>query len=134
MLEVAGIDHIVLRTTKLSEMLHFYCDVLGCKVVRETAAEIGLTQLRAGQALIDLITVAGRLGQMGGGPPTAKDNNLDHFCLQLQPISETDISNHLLAHNIDVGRFENRNGAQGFGPSIYINDPEGNVVELKSMR
>ena len=132
MFEVAGIDHIVLRTTKLHEMLNFYSEVLGCKVERETPTEIGLTQLRAGNALIDLLTVDSRLGKMGGGAPTTTENNVDHFCLQLKPISETEIKKHLRVYGIETGEFNNRYGAQGFGNSVYIKDPEGNTVELRS--
>ncbi|RDX36386.1 VOC family protein [Kangiella sp. HD9-110m-PIT-SAG07] len=132
MLEIAGIDHIVLRTSMLKEMLNFYCDVLGCRVERETSEELGLIQLRAGTALIDLVTVDGKLGRMGGGAPTEKNNNLDHFCLQLKPISEEAIQRHLKLHDIETDGFDKRYGAQGFGQSIYIQDPEGNTVELRS--
>ncbi len=131
-MEIAGIDHIVLRTTKLAAMLDFYCNVLGCTVERETSAEMGLTQLRAGNALIDLVTVDSRLGRMGGGPPARSENNLDHFCLQLKPVSEEEIRQHLSSHGIEVGEFEERYGAQGFGKSIYLKDPEGNTVEFRS--
>lgn len=131
MLEIAGIDHIVLRTTKLTEMLHFYTQVLGCPVERKTSNDIGLTQLRAGSALIDLVTIESHLGKMGGGAPTQTENNVDHFCLQLKAISETEIQQHLSAHNIDTSEFADRYGAQGFGRSIYVKDPEGNTVELK---
>ena len=132
MIEVAGIDHIVLRTTKLKDMLEFYCNVLGCTVERETTIETGLTQLRAGSALIDLVTVDSDLGRMGGGAPTESENNLDHFCLQLKPISEIEIEKHLSEHGINEGSFHDRYGAQGVGKSIYIKDPEGNTVELRS--
>jgi len=132
MIDIAAIDHIVLRTSKLEEMLQFYCDVLGCSVERELSSEFGLTQLRAGSALIDLVTVDGKLGKMGGGAPTDKDNNLDHFCLQLKPISEADIKAHLQSHGIKTGEFDERYGAQGYGQSIYLQDPEGNTVELRS--
>ena len=132
MLEIAGIDHIVLRTTKIEEMLNFYSKVLGCKVERETPAETGLTQLRAGNALIDLVIVDSRLGKMGGGAPIITENNVDHFFLQLKPIAESEIKSHLLAHGIVSGDFDDRYGAQGFGNSIYIKDPEGNSVELRA--
>ena len=132
MIEIAGIDHIVLRTTKLKDMLEFYCNVLGCTVERETTVETGLTQLRAGSALIDLVNVDSDLGRMGGGPPTESENNLDHFCLQLKPISDIEIEKHLSEHGINEGSFHDRYGAQGFGKSIYIKDPEGNTVELRS--
>jgi catechol 2,3-dioxygenase-like lactoylglutathione lyase family enzyme len=131
-LEIAAIDHIVLRTSKLDEMLDFYCRVLGCRVERESGPEFGLIQLRAGNALIDLVTLDGELGRKGGGPPGKSGNNLDHFCLQLKPISEVEISEHLAAHGIEAGSFEDRYGAEGTGRSIYLEDPEGNTVELRS--
>ena len=132
MLEIIGIDHIVLRTTKLEQMLAFYCDILGCKIQRQTPKETGLTQLSAGNALIDLVTVNSELGHMGGGEPTATENNLDHFCLQLKSVSQQDFIAHLKSNDINVGEFEQRYGAQGYGDSIYIADPQGNVVELRS--
>ena len=132
MLEIAGIDHIVLRTSRLSSMLEFYGGVLGCKIERQTSSELGLTQLRAGNALLDLVTVDSVLGRKGGQAPTETENNVDHFCLQLKPISAEEIKAHLESHNIEVGEFGERYGAQGLGQSVYIKDPEGNVVELRS--
>jgi catechol 2,3-dioxygenase-like lactoylglutathione lyase family enzyme len=130
-IQIAGIDHIVLRTTKLEEMLSFYSGILGCEVERETTNEVGLTQLRAGNAMIDLVTVDGQLGKMGGGPPGSTENNVDHFCLQLIPVPEDAIKSHLESNGIKVGTFAERYGAQGLGNSIYIKDPEGNTVELR---
>lgn len=132
MIEIACIDHIVLRTSKTDKMLAFYCNVLGCNVERETSDETGLIQLRAGNALIDLVKVDSDLGRLGGGPPAETENNLDHFCLQLKPVSETELENHLSKHGIDKGSFQDRYGAQGVGKSLYIKDPEGNTVELRS--
>ena len=130
---VKGIDHIVLRTNNLDEMLAFYCEVLNCTVERKTPSETGLIQLRAGNALIDLVTIDGRLGASGGGAPTKTENNLDHFCLQLNAITEEDISAHLKIHGIQVTEFQDRYGAQGYGRSVYISDPDGNTVELRSV-
>ncbi len=113
-------------------MLAFYCDVLGCVVERQTGPDIGLTQLRAGNALIDLVTVGSVLEQKGGDAPTGTGNNLDHFCLQLKPITEAEIKKHLQGHGIEVADFAQRYGAQGFGKSIYLKDPEGNTVEIRS--
>ena len=132
MFEVAGIDHIVLRTTKLQAMLEFYSRILGCKVERETSPETGLTQLRTGNALIDLVVVDSRLGKLGGAAPTQTGNNVDHFCLQLKPILEEEINAHLESKGVEAGEFDDRYGAQGFGKSVYIKDPEGNVIELRS--
>ena len=132
MIEIAGLDHIVLRTSRMEEMLHFYGTVLGCPVERELPQEIGLVQLRAGAALIDLVAVDSKLGRIGGGPPTANENNVDHFCLQINTQPEKAISDYLTSHGIKVGTFERRYGAQGFGNSVYLNDPEGNTVELRN--
>lgn len=131
-IEVKGIDHLVLRTTKMTEMLDFYCQVLGCSIERETSPETGLIQLRAGNALIDLVSVDSELGRLGGGAATRTENNLDHFCLQIKAMPEEEISRHLLSFGLIVEPFSRRYGAQGFGNSIYINDPEGNTVELKN--
>ena len=113
-------------------MRAFYCDVLGCTVERETSPELGLTQLQAGIALIDLVRVDSQIGRMGAGAPTKTDNNMDHFCLQLQHIEEDAIRAHLAHHGIEVGKFAQRYGAQGNGQSIHVYDPEGNTVELRS--
>jgi len=125
------LDHIVLRTENLSGMVRFYTEVLGCRIERETRPELGLTQLRAGDSLIDIVTVDSELGRMGGGPPSATENNLDHFCLQIESIEEQDLREWLSRHGIQTAHFETRYGAQGFGPSLYIRDPDGNTVELR---
>lgn len=127
---VAGIDHIVLRVVDLNRQLGFYRDVLGCTVEREQP-ELGLTQLRAGAALIDLVTVDGRLGRAGGAAPGAQGRNLDHFALAIAPFDETALRDHLARHGVILGESAPRYGAGGFGPSVYILDPEGNGVELK---
>ena len=95
MLIIRGLDHIVLRTAQLAEMLGFYTGVLGCVVERQTSEQEGLVQLRAGDALIDLVAVDSNLGREGGGPPSRTENNLDHFCLLLEPVSEQQITDYL---------------------------------------
>jgi len=67
MIQIREIDHLVLRVTNLEAMLRFYCNVLGCKIER-TQEERGLTQLRAGRSLIDMVAVDGKLGLLGGRP------------------------------------------------------------------
>ncbi|MFA4726837.1 VOC family protein [Vibrio vulnificus] len=129
-IQLQAIDHIVLRVVDLPKMLAFYCDILGCVVEREVA-EFGLTQLRAGSALIDLVTVDGKLGRQGGRAPEQEGRNLDHFCLQITPKDEQEILDFLIKHGVKVEDFANRYGAKGFGRSIYLSDPEGNTVELK---
>ncbi|MCE8014269.1 VOC family protein [Halomonas daqingensis] len=130
MLPIQGIDHLVLRIRDTDAMLAFYCDVLGC-TVEKRQEEIGLIQLRAGRSLIDLVPVAGQLGQRGGAAPSREGRNLDHFCLRLEPFDEVAIRRHLATHGIEAGELMQRYGAEGTGPSLYLEDPEGNTVELK---
>ena len=124
------IDHVVLRVRNGAAMVAFYCDVLGCTVQRRQE-EIGLIQLRAGQSLIDLVPVDGKLGAMGGAAPGVEGRNMDHLCLRAEPFDREAIVAHLQAHGVRIGDFGSRYGAEGEGPSQYLFDPEGNVVELK---
>ncbi|HXN79686.1 MAG TPA: VOC family protein [Steroidobacteraceae bacterium] len=129
---VKGIDHIVLRVRALPRALGFYRDVLGCSVEREQP-ELGLTQLRAGRSLIDLVTLDGPLGR-APATPGAGGPNVDHFCLALAPFSEADLSAWLAAHGVEVSAPASRYGAEGEGRSFYIEDPDGNRIELKGAR
>ncbi len=130
MIQIREIDHVVLRVTDLDAMLRFYCDVLGCGIERRQE-EIGLIQLRAGRSLIDLVPVSGKLGMMGGAPPGAEGRNMDHLCLRVEPFDGEAILAYLKTQNVEAGEIASRYGAEGEGPSIYLKDPEGNVVELK---
>ncbi len=127
---VQGIDHVVIRVRDVEVMILFYQDVLGCPVERRLD-DLGLVQLRAGGSLIDLVDAAGELGQKGGAAPGAEARNMDHFCLRIDPFDEAQIRAHLGAHGIEAGELATRYGAEGVGPSLYIQDPEGNTVELK---
>jgi glyoxylase I family protein len=129
-MQIRDIDHIVLRVVDLHQMLQFYCGVLGCSIERQQE-ELGLTQLRAGRSLIDLVTVEGKLGREGGVAPGREGRNMDHFCLRIDPFDAEAVKAHLKLHGIKAGEVASRYGAEGEGPSIYVEDPEGNTVELK---
>ena len=129
---VRGIDHIVLRVEDLERALGFYRDILGCTVEREQP-ELGLTQLRAGRSLIDLVTLAGPLGRsLARAAPGGR--NMDHFCLSLAPFSEDSMAAYLSARGIAFDPPRLRYGAEGEGPSFYVEDPDGNRIELKGAR
>jgi glyoxylase I family protein len=121
---IREIDHIVLRVVDLARMLRFYREV-------RRQDEIGLVQLRAGSAMVDLIPVDGKLGRQGGAAPGREGRNVDHVCFRVEPFDEAAIRAHLAAHGIEAGPAASRFGAEGEGPSIYLQDPEGNTIELK---
>ncbi|MEK8031141.1 VOC family protein [Ideonella sp. DXS29W] len=129
-IRVREIDHVVLRVIDLDRMLRFYTEVLGCQVERRQE-EIGLVQLRAGRSMVDLVPVDGRLGLRGGAAPGREGRNVDHLCFRVDPFDADEIHAHLAAHGVQGGPVESRYGAEGEGPSIYLDDPEGNTVELK---
>ena len=120
--EVLAIDHVVLRAGDVKAMIAFYSDILGCTVERSLPG-IGLYQLRAGASLIDIIDAE---AEVSGG-----ERNMDHFCLRIAPFDEAGLRDHLGRHGVAVAEVVTRYGAEGDGPSVYIQDPEGNIVELK---
>jgi catechol 2,3-dioxygenase-like lactoylglutathione lyase family enzyme len=124
-----AIDHVVLRSAEPARLANFYCEVLGCTKERHQEA-IGLMQLRAGGALVDIIDIHGPQDH-GGAAPVALQQNMDHFCLSIAPFDETSLRVHLLAHGVTASSTMQRFGAEGLGPSIYLTDPDGNTVELK---
>ena len=120
-LKVKGLDHVVLRVADMDRAIAFYEQVLGLNVER-TLPEIGLVQLRAGSSMIDLV-------------PRSEDEdegrNMDHFAVRIEAMDVPALQAHLRRQGIDPGEVRRRYGAEGYGSSIYITDPDGNTVELK---
>ena len=129
-INITHIDHVVIRVVDLRRMIAWYRDVLSCKLERGPG-EAGLAQLRAGSSLIDLVDVAGPLGKAAGGPPRREAANMDHVCFQVDPWDAEAVADQLRKHDVSFGDVADRYGATGVGPSIYLEDPEGNTVELK---
>jgi catechol 2,3-dioxygenase-like lactoylglutathione lyase family enzyme len=126
---IRDIDHVVFRVVDLERVAAFWSDVLGARFERHQE-EIGLYQLRVGTSLVDLVSVDGKLGRMGGAAPGAEGRNVDHVCFRVDPWDEEAILAHLAGHGIEA-KVTRRYGADGEGPSIYLHDPEGNLLELK---
>ena len=122
-IRVTGLDHVVLRCRDQERMLRFYTDVLGLVEERRLDA-IGLVQLRAGRSLVDFVP---------GTPAGHEGANVDHVCLAIDAVAMDDVVHELVAAGVEtIGGPAVRYGATGNGPSLYLRDPEGNVVELKA--
>jgi len=120
--DLERLDHLVLRTRDVGRLVDFYCG-LGCRVVREIES-MQLIQLAAGASIIDIIGVEERAEPAG--------RNLDHFALRVSPFERESILAYCAAREIPAESPENLLlGADGFGPAIYVEDPDGNRVELK---
>lgn len=119
---IGELDHVVLRVRDMDRAIAFYGNVLGALEERRIDS-IGLVQLRAGRSLIDLVPL----------PEDTDDGeaNMEHFALTVNPFDPDTLREHLSRHGIDAGDVARRYGARGYGPSLYLNDPDGNVVELK---
>ncbi|HJV40850.1 VOC family protein [Caulobacter sp.] len=125
-----GIDHVVLRVRDRAVAEAFYMDVIGC-VLERRQDKIGMTQLRAGSSLIDLVEVDGELGRKGGAAPGEEGRNLDHFCLAIENFDLERVKAELRAKGVDLGEEGERHGASGLSVSLYLRDPDGNGLELR---
>ncbi len=124
-LKVAEIDHVVLRCRDIERALAFYVRILGMTEERRIE-QLGLIQLRAGRSMVDLIAAR---------TPRSEDAlNVDHVCLGIETGDLNSVAAQLRAEGVEVmGDPVDRYGARGVGKSIYVRDPEGNVIELKQM-
>mmetsp|Transcript_20671 Transcript_20671/g.34219 ORF Transcript_20671/g.34219 Transcript_20671/m.34219 type:complete len:194 (-) Transcript_20671:527-1108(-) len=150
--QLQRIDHVVLRCHDFDQMFRFYTGLLGCTVDHEN--DVGrfggaLTHLRAGDAYIDLLAydvdseegkeALLRMHSGGKGVDNLSEadgfdsskSTLDHLCLRVDPFDETAILTFFKEHDVKVVGRGPRKGADGVGPSIYVEDTEGNVIELK---
>jgi catechol 2,3-dioxygenase-like lactoylglutathione lyase family enzyme len=118
--------------TNIEASLRFYVDGLGFAIKHRWAPDGRIRWCwleRDGVVL--MLQEFWKDGRPGGAPPGKEGRNLDHFCLRVEPFDETAIHEQLARHGYASGPVEKRYGAEGEGPSIYVTDPEGNVVELK---
>ena len=116
-----GLDHVVLRVRDQACSTRFYQDVLGCTLDRVNE-EVSLVQLRFGEHLIDLLPATAD-GPRGG---------LDHFCLSIRCDDLEPVARDLARQGVPLeGTVVRRYGAYGDGPSLYLRDPDGYMIELK---
>lgn len=119
---VVGLDHIVLRTPDAERLLGFYCDVLGLageRVEEWRRGEVPFPSVR-----VDAGTVVDLL------PAERDGRNLDHLCLVVEP---ADLAGLAARGPLDVVEGPvARWGARGTGTSVYVRDPDGNTVELRT--
>jgi catechol 2,3-dioxygenase-like lactoylglutathione lyase family enzyme len=123
MLRVTGFDHLVLIAADVERSLDFYVGVLGCEPVRVEEwrrGEVFFPSFRiSAETIIDVVP-----GDRGSGR-----GNVDHLCLVVDP---TDLDAVAASGRFDVVDGPGpRFGAQGDGTSLYVRDPDGNVVELR---
>lgn len=126
---ILGLDHVVLRASDPARLEAFYVEVLGCPVdLRQE--KFNLVQLRAGHSQIDIVPAGVDAATKSAAAKAGA--NVDHICLRIEPFDAEAIARHLTEHGVPHDtEVKRRYGAEGYGPSIYLTDPEGNRVELK---
>ena len=129
-IRITKLDHVVLRVANIDKAIHFYRDILGCPEAR-IREDTGLYQFQAGASMIDLVPLDSPLGTRPGYGPPDQGRNVDHIALTIEPFDETALCGYLEKNGITVTKSGRRFGADGYGPSIYFEDPDGNEVELK---
>jgi len=130
-LSVTGLDHFVLRVRDLDRSIGFYRDMLGLPIECLEEYRAGtrpFVSARVGGQLIDLVpdsTYDPEAGLRSGG--------FMHLCVRVAGGLERDVLPRVRAAGVDVVEDAPmvRLGATGYGPSIYVRDPDGYIVELK---
>ncbi|HYU17664.1 MAG TPA: VOC family protein [Chloroflexota bacterium] len=129
-MHVSAMDHIVLNVADGEASVRFYADVLGLepeRLERWRAGEVRFPSVRVSDAtIIDLVP----LPEPADRPP--RRLNLDHFCLVIEGELEPAIR-ELEGHGVTIERGPAvRSGARGDGYSVYIRDPDDNLIELRT--
>jgi catechol 2,3-dioxygenase-like lactoylglutathione lyase family enzyme len=119
--KVTGLDHIVLVVADVERSLAWYEARFGMEPLR-------VDQWRRGEAPFPSLRVNdGIIIDLIPGPRAGE--NVDHFCLivdadELEPLAASGDFDVVEGPGI-------RWGARGDGNSLYVRDPDGNVVELR---
>jgi catechol 2,3-dioxygenase-like lactoylglutathione lyase family enzyme len=121
---IQAMDHIVLVVADVERSVAWYVEALGLEALR-------LEEWRAGRAPFPSVRVnESTIIDVLAGTRATDGVNVDHLCLVAEPTDWQAV--------VDSGRFEvvsgpvTRWGARGEGTSIYVLDPDGNLVELRS--
>jgi catechol 2,3-dioxygenase-like lactoylglutathione lyase family enzyme len=126
-MEPTGIDHVVLTVEDVEATSAFYADVLGAEVV---TFDGGRTAIRFGEQKINLHPAGDEFEPKAARPtPGAGD-----LCLTTgTPIAT--VERELREADVEIveGPVE-RTGAVGPITSVYVRDPDGNLVEIAAYR
>jgi catechol 2,3-dioxygenase-like lactoylglutathione lyase family enzyme len=117
--KVVGLDHVVINTQNAEALLAFYCGELGLEPVR-------VEEWRQGDVLFPSVRVTPQT-IIDLFPADRTGENVNHVCLVIEPTDLDEIADRFP----NAQRAEGLFGAQGYASSVYINDPDGNTVELR---
>jgi catechol 2,3-dioxygenase-like lactoylglutathione lyase family enzyme len=124
-MNITGFDHIVLTVRAIARTCDFYEQALGAEVI--TFGE-GRTALQLGANKINLHE-AGNEFEPKAAAPTPGSGDI---CL-VTTAPPARVERHLRAQGIEIEEGPvARTGARGPIMSLYIRDPDGNLIEIAS--
>ncbi len=130
LVKITELDHIVLRNKDVEVSLRFYTEVLGLKAERVEKWRAG--EIRFPSARLNADTIIDFFGS--DQEPIAKDGdkNQDHFCMVIEPTDMEELKAKFEAMGVEIQAGPGKRwGSHGDGISLYIYDPDDNVVELR---
>ncbi len=131
LVKIVEMDHIVLRCRDVDASLRFYNEVLGMEILRLDDFKAGNVRFPSARLNADTII---DFFPSPDQPPIGKDGikNQDHFCMVIESQDMEALKSQCLSLGIEVQQGPGtRWGAHGNGTSLYIYDPDDNVVELR---
>ena len=124
MLHVRALDHVVLNCADVEASLRWYCDELGLEPVRVEEWRTGAAPFPSvridAHTIIDLVA-ARRTGV-----------NVDHLCVVVDPVDLRALAASGGFVVVGDGPVRGLFGARGYATSLYVRDPDGNTVELRT--
>ena len=130
LVKITEMDHIVLRNKDVETSLRFYVEVLGLKPERVEQWRAG--EVRFPSARLNDDTIIDFFGS--DQEPTGKDGakNQDHFCMVIEPTDMEELKSKFEALGVGIQAGPGKRwGSHGDGISLYVYDPDDNVVELR---
>ena len=130
LVKITEMDHIVLRTRDVEESLRFYVEVLGLQAERVEQWRAGEVRFPSARLNADTIIDFFASENM----PEDKDGprNQDHFCMVIDHTDMDELRANMEAIGVEIQVGPGKRwGSHGDGISLYIYDPDDNVVELR---
>ena len=130
LVKITEMDHIVLRTKDVEESLRFYTEVLGMQAERVEQWRAG--EVRFPSARLNADTIIDFFASDNYAFDKDGPRNRDHFCMVIDYTDMEELKERFedLGVEIQAGPGK-RWGSHGDGISLYIYDPDNNVVELR---
>ena len=130
LVKITELDHVVLRVKDVDVSLQFYTETLGLKAERVEQWKKGEVRFPSARLNDDTIIDFFAADQQPIGRDGAR--NQDHFCMVIEPTDMDELKSKFEAMGVAIHSGPGKRwGSHGDGISLYVYDPDDNVVELR---